>query len=401
MSGSCDNRALKGLISPVKHGDGTMKILYTKNIAHIADKIGLGVMALTAFLLFSEAFAQPTMLMTRETWQNRRERAEAAGYNPAMVLRKSAAEEYALDFAWHDEGHPTPAALKAANVVAVVRYVSYSTSSKDITRREFESLIDGGIGVALVWEWAADDCMGGGSQGTADANVAVEEARAIGYPPRCVIYGACDFDVSRSQWTSACGDYYRNFAVVLRNAGYRPGIYGPWDAIEWAWADGSVDFGWQASASWAWSYQRNRDLHERTNLSQEILEITVDGQDVDRNDIITPFFGQYLPGKWPPPDTTQVKGPFKGEPFAISGRYRERGGGGHLHPLRARSHDPEHGPLVPRGVRRAGPYRPHPGGEHRRLAELCPGPRGQRGAGGGRAGDARVFRLQRHQPGLY
>ena len=248
--------------------------------------------------------ASDQMIVTKEFWEGRVARAIAAGYDPAKAeaLSKSAAPTTLMaDYAWHTAGHPTPAKLKAANYSGVTRYVSPFTNAngKNIFLPEYKYLTEGGITVALVYEGAADDCLDGAATGTSHAKTAVSQAKALGYPAGAGIYGACDFDVSSSQWKSTCGPYYKNFAKGIRAGGYRPGIYGPYDAIEWGGADSSLDFGWQASAAWSWSSNRNKNLHRLTNISQDAVGVTIDGQDCDRNSIQTDFYGQALPGVWP------------------------------------------------------------------------------------------------------
>ncbi len=252
----------------------------------------------------SLAYASEKMTLTKEFWEGRLARAIAAGYDPAKAeaLSKSAVTTTLMaDYAWHTAGHPTPAKLKAANYSGVTRYVSQYTEAngKNIFAPEYKYLIDGEITIALVYEGAADDCLDGSAAGTTDAKLAVSQAKALGHPTGAAIYGACDFDVSSTEWKNACGPYYKSFAKTVRAGGYLPGIYGPYDALTWGAADSSMDFGWQAAASWAWSGLRNKNQNEHTNISQDAINITIDGQDCDRNSIKTDFYGQALPGVWP------------------------------------------------------------------------------------------------------
>ncbi len=266
--------------------------------------VAVATVAVTA----QPALSVASLPMTRDAWMERLHRAQAAGYDSAAVgnqgaLRKGLAAGLVLDYAWHAANHPSLLALRAQNCSGVCRYLSYDPNGlagKNILASEFQYLTEGSTGVTLVWEWYADDCLGGSAKGGEHGKAAVAQAKALGYPAGCAIYGACDFDVSAAQWNAAGRAYYQAFAKELRNAGFQPGIYGPSDALKWAAEDGSVDFGWQASASWSWSGGRNRQLSPYANLSQDAVGLTVDGQSCDRNSIVTAFYGQYLPGQWPP-----------------------------------------------------------------------------------------------------
>ncbi len=245
----------------------------------------------------------------RAWWDSRLQRAIENGYRPDSFhsedrpLPKISAEVISVDYAWHTEGHPSVDSLKSRNCTSVIRYLSYDDKGKggkNIQPDEWALLLNGGIAITLIWEWFAEDCLGGAAKGKEQGSAAVEQARMLGYPLGCAIYGACDFDIKSTQWNTSARAYFQAFANTVRAAGYRPGIYGPTDAIEWAWEDGSIDFGWQATASWAWSGGRNKTLNPHANLSQDRLGWSIDGQSCDKNSIKAEFYGQALPQQWPP-----------------------------------------------------------------------------------------------------
>ena len=64
---------------------------------------------------------------------------------------------YSCDFSY---ARPVPAAIKAAGYVGVWRYLSGGTPGKDITFAEFESYLNTGLGVGLVWETSAQAALG-------------------------------------------------------------------------------------------------------------------------------------------------------------------------------------------------------------------------------------------------
>lgn len=193
---------------------------------------------------------------------------------------------------------PNPQQMRNAGVLGVCRYVS-PQSGKNLSAAERDGLFRAGIAVALVWENAADDALH--PEYAADqARAAVAQAQALGYPRGAGLYNACDFDVTAGQWNNACRAYYQTWAQAVRAAGYRSGIYGPYDALDWAFRDGSVDLGWQCTASYAWSQGRSATPHPRASVNQYRVDTSYAGiSDIDLNSTTTADWGQWLPGTWP------------------------------------------------------------------------------------------------------
>jgi hypothetical protein len=175
-----------------------------------------------------------------------------------------------------------PAALKAAGVVGVCRYLSRS-SWKVIGQAEYNELTRAGLGVVLNFEDEATGWLGGGSAGAADAVFAADAARALGYPSGSVIPSSADFDMSAGQWNSAGRAYAVAYRDRLRQLGYEPGVYGAWDLLGWCQAVGYRWF-WQAGLSTAWSNGRNAKPWPGAYLWQR-YSTTVAGTEVDHNDI--------------------------------------------------------------------------------------------------------------------
>lgn len=185
-----------------------------------------------------------------------------------------------------------PNDLIRAGGTGVCRYLSYPSSlGKVIGKAEYAELKAAGIAVTLNWEWQADDWMGGAAKGSMHAVEAIKQARALGYPAGSVIIGSADFDMTRAQWNAAGYPYARAFAQALIGGGYRPGVYGPWDVLEWCKTSGIMDAFWQAGMSTAWSGGRNRNAWPSAHLRQR-GHVYVAGQDVDWSDVlITPLWG--------------------------------------------------------------------------------------------------------------
>lgn len=185
-----------------------------------------------------------------------------------------------------------PSALKAAGVVGVCRYLSPdqpNTRWKVITPAEYQELRGSGINVYLNWEYSATDWLGGSSVGRAHGTAAQIEAHALGYPAGSVILGSADFDMTRSQWLNAGRAYAQGFAAGVRAGGYRPGVYGPWDVLQWVADEHLMDAFWQAGMSTSWSGGRNAAPHPLAHLRQRGHK-TVGGVDTDWNEIRRPLW---------------------------------------------------------------------------------------------------------------
>jgi hypothetical protein len=194
-----------------------------------------------------------------------------------------------------------PAALIAADVTDVCRYLSWeyrwggtvhtSINPKIIQRVEFDELVEHGIGVTLNWEYDARDWMGGNAAGVAHGAEAARQARELGYRPGCTIAGSADFDMTRAQWGAAGKGYAIGWSTGVRAAGYRPGVYGPWDALQWCADEVPMDLYWQCM-SLAFSQGRNSRPHPLAHLRQRAYK-TVGGVQGDWNEIRSASWGQH------------------------------------------------------------------------------------------------------------
>jgi hypothetical protein len=200
---------------------------------------------------------------------------------------------------------PSVASLKAAGVSGVCRYLSWlhlwggkthaGINPKIIQRAELERLIAGGFSVALNWEYDDHDWMGGASAGAAHAAEAVAQARALGYPPGCVIIGSADFDMTSPQWTSAGRAYAVAFAKGITAGRYVPGVYGPWDVLGWCKSLAVFSVYWQAGMSKGWSGGRNANRWPGAHLRQ-LRKEDIGGVSCDVNEILQSNYRQYSGG---------------------------------------------------------------------------------------------------------
>lgn len=102
----------------------------------------------------------------------------------------------------------TIAELKAADIVAVGRYLAFLPNGKAITLVEYVELIANGIAVFLVWESSGKSYLGGYGAGYTEGAEARRQARSLGHPDDCIIYQAVDTDAVMS---NTLADYQRGF----------------------------------------------------------------------------------------------------------------------------------------------------------------------------------------------
>lgn len=201
-----------------------------------------------------------------------------------------------VDFATSSEN---VAALKAAGVAFVCRYLSGGGDAKDITAAERDRLLGAGIGIVLVWE--TDGRTGPlVGNGAGDANAAVAEAERLGVPSGTCLYFAVDFDMQPSQ-LSIVRTYFARATSRCHVAGYRCGVYGGFAVVEGV-AD-LVDLGWQ---TYAWSGGRwSSHAHLQQYANGAVLAGI--GVDYDRNTAAD--FGQW--GTTPKPQEITMGGRYR------------------------------------------------------------------------------------------
>lgn len=181
-----------------------------------------------------------------------------------------------------------PAALKAAGVVGVCRYLASSSGiGKIIGLAEYRELVGAGIQVVLNWEQAATDWLDGAAGGKADGTKAAQLAHALGYPAGRPIPGSADFDMSAAQWSAHGRAYAIAYRDALHAGGYAAGVYGGWDVLSWCRDLGGYVMFWQ-SMSTGFSGGRNKNPFPGGHLLQHAAAASVGGHEVDRNDIRRP-----------------------------------------------------------------------------------------------------------------
>ena len=195
-----------------------------------------------------------------------------------------AAPRLGIDYSW---GRPRPSAVVAAGYTFVCRYVSWSTTGKNLTRPEADALRAAGLDIVTNWEYTAAEALDGYSAGVSNAREANRQALACGMPSTRPIYFSVDFDASAAQQPTI-NAYFDGIASVLgRN---RTGAYGGYYVIDRLFDAGKISWGWQ---TYAWS---GGNWDTRAELRQVLNGITVDGADCDRNEARAADFGQWGSG---------------------------------------------------------------------------------------------------------
>jgi hypothetical protein len=158
---------------------------------------------------------------------------------------------------------PDPAALKAAGVVGVSRYLAPVGSGdwKRITKPEYDALLAAGLSVVLNWEDSATGWQGGYVRGVEYGRTARAQARALGHPDERPIIVSIDSgdQLVRSRGSVVLVPAEAHPLAVEHVRGFVDGsgtgpqaVYAGTNVIEECHRQGLVRFGWQAGArSWS------------------------------------------------------------------------------------------------------------------------------------------------------
>lgn len=237
----------------------------------------------------------------------------------AMSTRKptrygAAPVAYGLDFSW---GRPSAEAILAAGYTFVLRYLSWSTSGKNLTAEEARYYQTYGIGIGSNWEYYADAPKNGYPQGASDATEGVRQHAAVGGSVHDPIYFSVDYDAQMGKSTQALRLFEKTgigrllpwWLILKLDGGFRTrrsslwkttsdydavtayfrgiidviglarcGAYGSYQVIRQLFNDGLITFGWQ---TYAWSHGY---WDGRAQLRQVKNGIVVGGAEVDRNE---------------------------------------------------------------------------------------------------------------------
>lgn len=165
---------------------------------------------------------------------------------------------------------PSAAALKAAKIKFVCRYLSTPGNPKNATAAEISALHAAGIDVVLVFETVANRALGGKAAGAADAKSAQAQVAALGFP-NAVIYLVVDFDPHGHE--TMIVSYIAAAAGVLSPT--RTGVYGGLAAVKACLDAKACKYAWQTYAWSAGQWDPRRHLEQYQN-GQHIGGASVD-----------------------------------------------------------------------------------------------------------------------------
>lgn len=184
--------------------------------------------------------------------------------------------------------HPTPQALKAAGIdfLGIYLYGMFAPSKAQVNE-----YLAAELGLVSIFEFGAQNALGGSAQGITDARAAVAAAGGFGQPHGTAIYYTVDFDPAQPQFPAVIA-YGMAFTRYCHGSGYKAGVYGGTMTLRQL-AQHS-DFSWQAAG---WSY----GIAFPANLRQEIAQINVGGVSCDQDTVLKEPFGAWCKtGPWPP-----------------------------------------------------------------------------------------------------
>lgn len=170
----------------------------------------------------------------------------------------------AFDYSW---ARPSPAAMRAAGITVVARYLH--DSPKGLTRPEADALHAQGIGIVLNYEALSGNHLLGAGQGAADGAEARRLAAALG-APNVPIYFSCDREVSAGMVPTVLA--YLNAAD---SAAHQSRCYAQYAVCE--------AFGRPAWQTLAWSYGR---MSQHAVLYQYAIDQTFQGSAVDYDTVL-------------------------------------------------------------------------------------------------------------------
>lgn len=204
----------------------------------------------------------------------------------------------------YSAGAPAAADITAAGHLGAVRYVSGRRPGaewmlgKPVTAAETQDFANHGLSVASVYQYGKDETADWkqGAAGTiTHAPQAIAYHRAAGGPTGRPIYIAIDDNPTRAQYDSQIRPYLQAFQAALQAAGYQTGVYGNYNVIDWAVADGLGQY------FWLHNWGSGGRIHPRTTLHQiRIDKDRIGGIGIDINNVYAQDWGQWTPGQTAP-----------------------------------------------------------------------------------------------------
>jgi hypothetical protein len=216
-----------------------------------------------------------------------------------------------IDFA---ERRIAPNEIKSAGYAGVVNYVSESRpganfEAKPITRDYADALRAAGLHIVSNFQYgkpggtAPSDFTRGFDGGVADAHTALRLHSAAGGSDSAPIFFSVDDDINVDTWNSLAVNWFRGINSALGTA--RTGIYGHFQACQWATNDGVIGNSSTAGHKWAWQTKSwsHGQRDSTAVLYQEVVNTPsnpgplLGGINIDVDEVLAPDFGQWDLGR--------------------------------------------------------------------------------------------------------
>lgn len=203
----------------------------------------------------------------------------------------------------YSAGVPNAKDVKAKGHLGAVRYVSERRpgaewmKGKPVRKEEATAYADAGLEVASVYQFGraeTADWLQGAAGAATHAPKAISLHSAAGGPAGRPIYVAIDDNPTRAQYDGQIRPYLTAFKTALAAANLKLGVYGNYNVIEWASKDGLGEYFWMHD----WGSEGR--IHPLTTIHQKAgLKDTIDGIEVDINNVYAHDWGQWKPGYGP------------------------------------------------------------------------------------------------------
>ena len=182
------------------------------------------------------------------------------------------------------------ACLQSGGYKFIGRYYSRTTQipGKKLTQSEAQLISLADIGIVAVYEdgptsysyFSAD-------RGTADANGAIAQAKAVGQPLESAIYFTVDYDATSSDITGNIASYFQAIVATIGNQ-FRVGVYGSGDVCHAIKSSGYASLAWLAQST-GWSgYSSFSDWAIKQGPEQTICGLNAD------SDVAQGEFGSFV-----------------------------------------------------------------------------------------------------------
>jgi len=189
------------------------------------------------------------------------------------------------DFAWNK---PDPTAVHAAGYVGVIGYLSPDTTGKNLAPTDATAYRAAGLDVLLVWETTANRALDGSNAGALDAQAALAQARAIGYPTDHPLFANVGDFVAMMSDIPVIAAYYTAFASTCAASGQKAGGYGTGFIIDQLAQRGALGVWWQNAIDDAGF--PGSDVSPAANIYQRVTPtLSIPGADYDEDVVVKPW----------------------------------------------------------------------------------------------------------------